>query len=288
MSGNKCRCSEILTTALALWCKHYEDCPKCSCEGPFFCPECDEELNEVCISFGNTRVCDHEFECSNCICEPRWGDETLNSVKRVSSEWVSEIGYVAAALYNSEINAKDVAKNLEIPTYVAVDVLIYFAFIARGIPLSEQPLRREQEEVTKHEMGNLERKLKEGASIAEISKEIERSEAQVANLAITEGVLGKIPAIKVPTSGNQEVRRGWTPSEVQEVERLLLGQESIANISATTQRPTSELINLIVMHELAPPQVWFDEFKKNYSPFDPHPNRTAPIGENGQTFLDSS
>jgi hypothetical protein len=191
---------------------------------------------------------------------------------------------VAAALYNSEINAKDVAKNLEIPTYVAVDVLIYFAFIARGILLSEQPLCREQEKVTKREIGNLESKLKAGASIAEISKEIERSEAQVATLAVTEGLVGKIPAFRVPASGSPEVRRGWTPSEVQEVELLLSGKESIANISAKTQRAISEVIDLIVMHELAPPQVWFSEFKMNYSPFDLHLNRTAPIGENGQTF----
>lgn len=262
----------MLTTPILPWCKHFGDCPKCSCNGPFICPSCDLELEEVCESVGNQRMCDHEFDCRDCVCEPRWDDETFDEVFRVNMEWLGRVDYPVIALYRSEMEVKDIAANLELPPHVISAILLHFAFVAKGISISAKPGRRDGEDLNDFEAKNLLRSIKRGDSLADVAKMHERSQLSVASVAVSGGAVRLNSSSISQRAVGETVRQGWNPEDVAKVETLLEGKMTLDKISKDTGRPISEVLELVMKHELAKPTIWLSEFKKTYVPFEPYPN----------------
>lgn len=272
MSEENCLCSSVLTTPLAPWCQHYGGCPKCSCNGPFICPSCDMELEDVCESVGNQRICDHEWDCGDCVCEPRWDDEVFDEVFYVNRGWLGHIDYPVIALYRSKMQIKHIAANLELPVNVISSILLYLAFVSKGIAISLKPGRRDGEELSGFEAKKLLGLVKKKVPLVEVADIHERSQISVAREALFAGI------VELNTSGLSQrttgasARQGWEPQDVRRVEALLQDCIGLEKISQELDRPLDEIVELVMKHELAEPSVWFSEFKRNYIPFNPYPD----------------
>lgn len=270
----------MLTTPLAPWCTHFGDCPKCSCNGPFICPSCDLELEEVCESVGNQRICDHEWDCGFCVCEPRWDDEAFDEVFYVNRDWLGRIDYPVIALYRSKMEIKDIATNLGLPVNVISSILLYLAFVSKGIAISEKPGRRDGEELSGFEAKNLLGSMKKKVPLSEVAEIHERSQISVAREALFAGVVELNSSTLTQRTTGASARQGWEPQDVTKVEALLEDSMELENISKELNRPIGEIVELVMKHELAEPAVWFSEFKRSYVPFKPYPDLPDHLRKN--------